>query len=139
MSPTTTTRNIDTVQMLYAAFVRGDVAAILERVAENVDWNHRENAAGEVPWNGDFSGRKNLPGFFMALAEHCEFHVFDPQAFLQDERHVAVRLRIELTVKKTGRRIANDSMHFWTFDDRGLVTAYRHFNDTAAELAAWEG
>lgn len=137
MSSTTATRNIETVQTIYSAFQRGDVAAIVERVADNVDWNNKATAAGEVPWNGDFSGRKNLPEFFATLAELAEFHVFEPRTFMQDDRHVAVQVRIELTVKRTGKKVANESMHFWTFDDRGLVTAYRHFNDTAAELAAW--
>ena len=46
-------------------------------------------------------------------------------------------LRIESRVKKNGRALQNDSIHFWTFNDAGKVSAYRHFNDTAAELAAW--
>jgi len=139
MSSATTIRNIEAVQNIYAAFGRGDVPSILERVAENVDWNNERNAAGEVPWNGNFSGRKNLPGFFSFLSQNADFTVFEPREFLHDDRNVAVRLRIEFTLKKNGRKIANDSMHFWTFDDQGLVTAYRHFNDTAAELAAWRG
>jgi ketosteroid isomerase-like protein len=28
-------------------------------------------------------------------------------------------------------------VHFWTFNDLGQITRYRHFNDTAAELEAW--
>jgi hypothetical protein len=31
----------------------------------------------------------------------------------------------------------NDSVHVWTFNDQGLITGYRHYNDTAMELAAW--
>ena len=139
MTAATSTHNIATVQALYAAFGRGDIAYILERVAENVDWNNKKSAAGDIPWNGNFSGRKHVPDFFTALAQNTEFSVFEPKDYLQNDRQVAVRLRIELTVKKNDRKIASDVMHLWTFDDKGMVTAYRRFNDTAAEAAAWWG
>lgn len=139
MSPATATRNIENVKLLYAAFERGDVPAILDRVAENVDWNHQAQANREMPWNADFSGRNKLSGFFLALQQHAEFTVFEPKDFMSDERHVAVHLRVEFILKKNGRTVANDSIHFWTFDEAGQVTRYRHFVDSAAELAAWRG
>ena len=52
---------------------------------------------------------------------------------------VAVHLRIESTLRKNGRSLKNDAVHFWTFNKSGKITRYRHFNDTAAELAAWRG
>jgi len=139
MSAATATQNVETVKELYAAFLRGDVNAILDHVTDTVNWNNQGNAAREVPWNGDFTGRRNLPKFFAALQEHTDFATFEPKDFTSNDHHVAVRLRVELTLKKNGRKIANDSIHFWTFDDAGKVTAFRFFNDTAAELAAWRG
>lgn len=53
------------------------------------------------------------------------------------EKVVAVNLRIESTVRKNGRPLTNDAVHFWTFNENGQIARYRHFNDTAAELAAW--
>ena len=38
---------------------------------------------------------------------------------------------------KNGRAAECDAIHVWTFDGKGRGSAYRHFNDTAAELAAW--
>ena len=128
-----------TLQNLYAAFGRGDVAAILNVVADNVDWNNDGVASRECPWNGNFSGKAKEPGFFKAVADHLEISVFQPRIFVESGNHVAVTLRIESRLKKNGRGVQNDSIHFWTFNDRGQVAAYRHFNDTAAELAAWRG
>jgi len=128
-----------TVQNLYAAFQRGDVPGILEHCAENIDWRHDQLASRECPWNGNFSGRKNLPGFFAALGEHIDFKVFEPKAFLETGNQVAVHLRIESVLRKNGKPLQNDSIHLWTFDTSGRVASYRHFNDTAAELAAWRG
>ena len=131
--------NTETVQALYAAFGRGDVPGILDLVADNVDWNNTGVASRECSWNGDFSGKAALPAFFKAVGGDLNISVFNPHTFIASGNHVAVALRIESVVPKTGKPIANDAMHLWTFNDRGQVSAYRHFNDTAAELAAWRG
>jgi ketosteroid isomerase-like protein len=115
------------------------VAAILACVADDVDWRNDEVASKECPWNGNFSGKANLPGFFKAIAESLDLPVFEVKAVAASGPHVAVNLRIEGSVGKTGKSWKNDAVHFWTFNDRGLVARYRHFNDTAAELAAWRG
>jgi ketosteroid isomerase-like protein len=131
--------NAQTVSDLYSAFKRGDVAAIVAVVADDVDWRNDALESRECPWNGNFSGKANLPGFFAAVGSALDIAVFDVKAVIASQSHVAVNLRIESTVRKTGHSLKNDAMHLWTFNDRGQVTRYRHFNDTAAELAAWRG
>ena len=131
--------NEQAVKDVYAAFQRGDVAAIVAHVADNVDWRNDGVASKECPWNGDFSGKARLPGFFEAVGGQLDLPVFDVKAMVSSGRYVAVHLRIEGTVKKNGCSWKNDAVHFWTFNDHGQITAYRHFNDTAAELAAWRG
>lgn len=128
-----------TVQEIYAAFQRGDVAAIQARVAEDVDWRNDGVDSRECPWNGNFSGRSRLPGFFAAVGEQLDIKVFDVKTIAASGATVAVHLRIESTLRKNGRPVRNDAMHLWTFDTQGHVARYRHFNDTAAELAAWRG
>ncbi len=131
--------NEQTVKDVYAAFQRGDVAAIAARVTDNVDWRNDGIASKECPWNGDFSGKARVPAFFAAVGDHLDLPVFDVKAIAASGPFVAVQLRIEGTVKKTGRGWANDAVHFWTFSGDGKIASYRHFNDTAAELAAWRG
>jgi uncharacterized protein len=131
--------NEQTVKDVYAAFQRGDVAAIVRLVADDVDWRNDHVESRECPWNGNFSGKANVPGFFKAVGEHLDISVFDVQAIIGSGLLVAVYLRIESTVRKNGRSLKNDAVHFWTFDESGHIKRYRHFNDTAAELAAWRG
>ena len=131
--------NEQTVRDVYAAFQRQDVPAILALVADNVDWRNDRVASSECPWNGNFSGKVNLPGFFKAVGEHLDLSVFDLTAIAASGSCVAAYLRIEGRVRRTGRTLQNDAVHFWTFNDRGQIASYRHFNDTAAELAAWRG
>ena len=126
-----------TVQRLYGCFQRGDVASIVAQCAENVDWRNDEVASRECPWNGNFSGRKNLPAFFKAVGDSLEFSLFEPRTFVEQGNYLCVQLRIESTVRRTGKAIKDDAIHLWTFDARGLITRYRHFNDTAAELNAY--
>lgn len=131
--------NEQSIKDLYAAFQRGDVGAIVACVADDVDWRNDRVESRECPWNGDFSGKARLPGFFQAVGEHLDISVFDVQAMAVSGALVAVYLRIESTVRKNGRSLKNDAVHFWTFNDSGQIARYRHFNDTAAELVAWRG
>ena len=131
--------NEQTVTDVYSAFQRGDVAAIVALVADDVDFRNDGVESRECPWNGNFSGKANIPGFFKAVGEHLDISVFDVQAIVAAGSHVAVHLRIESTLRKNGRALKNDAVHFWTFDASGQIARYRHFNDTAAELAAWRG
>jgi uncharacterized protein len=131
--------NEQTVKDVYAAFQRADIPAILAMVADDVDWNNDRVESRECPWNGNFSGKANLPGFFKAVGESLDIKVFDAKSIVAAGQHVAVHLRIESTVRKNGRPIKNDVVHYWTFNDRGQIAMYRHYNDTAAELTAWRG
>ena len=131
--------NEQTVQTVYGAFQRGDVPAIVALVADDVDWRNDAVESRECPWNGNFSGKAGLPGFFEAVGGELDIKVFDVKAMVAAGSSVAVWLRIESTVRKTGRALRNDVVHFWSFNERGQITRYRHFNDTAAELAAWRG
>jgi uncharacterized protein len=131
--------NEQTIKDLYAAFQRADVPGILAKVADDVDWRNDGVESRECPWNGNFSGKSRLPGFFQAVAEHLDIVVFEAKEYASSGHCVAVHLRIESTVRKNGRPLKNDVVHFWKFNDRGQVSSYRHYNDTASELAAWRG
>ncbi len=128
-----------TVQTIYEAFGRGDVPTILSHLSDDVDWNNSRVASKECPWNGNFSGRAHVPGFFRAVGDNLDFTIFEPRTFIESGNHVAVLLHLDGQVKKNGRPFVNDAVHVWTFDTHGKVSAYRHYNDTAMELAAWRG
>ena len=128
-----------TIQHLYAAFGRGDVPAILNHLADDVAWDNSGVASKECPWNGNFTGKAHVPAFFKAVGENLDFAVFEPQTFVESGNHVTVVLRIEARLKKNGLPLKNDAVHVWTFNNTSKISKYQHFNDTAAELAAWRG
>lgn len=129
--------NTTTIQRIYEAFGRGDVATILSNLSDDVDWNNSAVASKECPWNGDFTGKAQVPAFFKVIGDNLAFGVFDPHTFIESDNHVAVLLHLESQLARNGQTLKNESVHVWGFDSDGKVNKYRHFNDTAAELAAW--
>lgn len=128
----------ETVQEMYAAFGRGDVSAILERLAPDIEWEY-DASPTEVPWLQPRQGRSGAAEFFASLA-NLEFHRFEPRMILEEGTTVVVLVDIEATVRKTGLRVAEiDEVHIWHFGDDGLVTRFRHRADTLKQLRAWQG
>jgi ketosteroid isomerase-like protein len=134
------TSNTQTVEQIYESFGGGDVAAILEQLAEDVAWEHWDggNSAQDagLPWLARRTGRAEVAEFFATAASELEFHSFRPVEMLEGDGTVAAVVRVDVSVTSTGRRIEDDEIHLWTFDDAGKVSALRHFVDTGKHLAA---
>ena len=132
-----TVSQIATVQEIYAAFGRGDIVTILERLAEDVDWEARGSSAHDegVPWLQRRTGRAGAAEFFATL-EAFEFRRFEPRSFLEGAGQVAAVIDIEIVMRASGYVIADEEIHLWSFDDAGLVSAFRHVVDTAKHIAA---
>ena len=72
--------NIDTVSDVYAAFGRGDVASIMEVLADDIEWEYGMADAG-VPWLRPRTGRAGALEFFQSLSA-VEFLKFEPTMLL---------------------------------------------------------
>jgi len=129
--------NQQTIQAVYAAFGRGDVPFILQRVSDGTRWDF-SIAKSDVPWHAPVNSKQELPSFFQAMGEHVTFEAFEPRAFLSDGRDVVVRLRVAYTVKRTGKRVDEEQVQWWSFDDAGRIAALRHYEDTAMVRDAWQ-
>jgi uncharacterized protein len=129
------------VQTMYAAFGRGDIAGILSHLTEDIDWSINVDPAAPgakgVPDFRPFRGRGEVQTFFQLLGSDLEFHGFEPQAFFANENEVAVRVLMDMTIRKTGRRLKLESMHVFTFDASGRISRFREYLDTLAAAAAW--
>jgi len=130
---------IETVQLMYAAFGRGDVPAILSCLASDVEWEH-DTFPNPVPWLQPLRGRDQVPKFFEALLSRVEMNVFEPRHFLADGKLVVDLIDVEFTVKATGKRVVEpDAVHIWRFDDQGLVKRFRHRVDAWQSVQALKG
>lgn len=131
--------NLQAVQEIYAAFGRGDIPAILEKLADEVDWEYAYRVApNPIPWLQPRENPSGVARFFEELGA-LEFHRFDPKAFLEAPGIVVALFDIEATVKETGKRIVEtDEPHIWYFDEWGKVIRFRHCADTYQQMAAYE-
>jgi ketosteroid isomerase-like protein len=132
--------NLDTVQQIYEAFGGGDIPGILERLAEDVRWDHYPtgNAAQDrdVPYMRSRSGREAVSGFFQDIQQDFELNSFSPRAFLEGDGHVAVLIEVDFTVRSTGKRVQDEEIHLWEFGSDGKAVSHRHFLDTAKAIDA---
>ena len=121
--------NITTVQTCYAAFAKGDIAVIIAAAAETVDWviNGRR---GDFPTFGSWSGRSGLEKFFQAVAAHEHFSEFAPHEFHAAGDKVFVLGHYTGTIQPSGRSIASDWVHVFTFRD-GKIAKFHEFSDSA--------
>ena len=130
--------NVDTVRGVYEAFGRGDVAAILAKLASDVEWEYGVNST-DVPWLQPRRGRDQVAGFFQSLAA-IDFHAFQPTALLESGPLVVSLVTFEGTVRATGRRLVEvDEVHIWRFSGDGQVTQFRHRADTHQQWTAFHG
>ncbi len=54
---------VELIKQTYEAFGRGDIPAVLDNVAEDVQWS----APGTLPQGGQFQGRSGVREFFQGL------------------------------------------------------------------------
>lgn len=130
--------NIKIVQSIYEAFGRGDVPFIVSQMAPEVVWEYG-SAPHDIPWLQPQQGPAGVAKFFENLAA-VEFHKFVPKVLLEGPDLVVALTDLEVTVKKTGRRIVEtDEPHIWHFNKNGKVVRFRHAADTLQHLNAFKG
>lgn len=136
----TTTGNAATVTELYDAFGRGDVPAILARLADDVAWEDwRDNWAQRagVPGMARRTGPAEVADFF-ALVGSWTLHEFAVLDVIGDGRQVVAEVRAEFSMPNGGRFL-DEEIYLWTFDESGRVVRLRHYVDTAKHIAASRG
>ena len=126
--------NVQTIKEVYEAFGRADVEAILDRVADDVDWS-ADTTSMAAPWYGIRTSKAGVASFFQDVAGASQVLEFTPLSFAanDDEVHTLVRYRARFT--GTGREIDMNLHHYFRFRD-GKVSYYRGSEDTAQTLAA---
>lgn len=121
--------NIKLVQDIYAAFGRGDIPAVLERLAPDVTWG-LVGSADDVPMAGIRNGRAGAGEFFRALKETQQITSFKPQTFAASGDTVFVAGHAAWVMNRSGVAGENDWVHVFTIRN-GEVAAYRGHQDTA--------
>jgi uncharacterized protein len=128
--------NIQIVKDIYDAVGRGDLDAILGRVADDVDWS-AEVAGTAAPWHGPRTGKQGVASFFEDINTSIEISEFVPHSYAAGDGDV------HLLVDWTFRPLANErhtSMtmhHYWQLR-HGEVAKFRGSEDSALTAEAFE-
>jgi ketosteroid isomerase-like protein len=128
------TDNLAVVSAIYEAFGRGDVQDILERLADEVQWESwTDNFAqrADVPYLRYKNGRQAVPEFFQEVGK-LGIRDFRVVSLMAGENQVAAEIEIETAT------FSDEEIHLWNFNDEGKVSRFRHYVDTAKHIAAAE-
>ena len=131
-------RPIDIVKTIYAAFTTGDIPAIISRLHPDCAWESwSDNFAQKagVPWLLPRRGPAEALEFFGEIATFT-IHDFQVLSLMDGGHQVAAEIVMDATVGSTSRRYRDEEVHLWTFDEQGRVIRFRHYTDTAKQIAA---
>ena len=129
--------NIELVQSLYAAFVRGDIEDILAKASSDVTIG-LDGRPTDAPMLGHHNGHAGMRDFFRILAETHDITSFSPHEFYSDGEKVFVAGHYTWVMKPSGVKGGSDWFHIWTIRN-GKVLSCRSLNDTALLAEAWRG
>src|SRR6185369_10068877 len=129
--------NIKTISQVYEAFGRGDVAAILDAVTDDVDWA-AEATGMAAPWYGERHGRDAVARFFADFGSAMEVEEFTPVSFAANDTDVLTVVQFRARSRSTGKSAVMDLHHYFRCRD-GKIAYYRGTEDTAQTGAVLRG
>lgn len=124
------------VKGFYAAFSRGDIATILENVADDITWEYE--APPEILNSGIRHSRKEVADYFSALEAQAGDHQLEMTEFFSTDDAVAAFGRYQGTAKSSGLRVDTPLAHYFKFRD-GKVVRFMQLSNTGALLEAIRG
>jgi ketosteroid isomerase-like protein len=126
-----------TVESIYSAFQRQDVATILGHLSDDVVWEYAY-PSGIAPWLEPRRGKGGALEFLKTLGTELHIEAFTVNAVLADASRAVALIDIDAEVTRTKRRISErDEVHVWHFDSAGKVIRFRHAVDTLQHYRAY--
>lgn len=130
---TRTLTNTETIASIYDSFGRGDIDAVLARLAPDIDWL----TPATLPWSdGDYHGPDAVTRYFASFMQHLTEPAIVPDELIDAGDRIVAQGHETGRAATTGRSFRARFTHTWTLDD-GLVTQMRGVVDTAAICAAF--
>jgi len=126
--------SLEAVKNIYEAFGRGDIAAILSFLADDIDWElwlDNTVQTADVPYLRYKKGVAGVAEFFGEVAK-LGIKEFKVLSVMEGCRQVAAEIEIVTATYH------DEEIHLWTFNEDGKVSRFRHYVDTAKHIAAAE-
>jgi ketosteroid isomerase-like protein len=121
--------NATIVQDAYSAFGRGDIAAVLDLLADDVEWS----SPGTLPHGGEFRGKAAVGGFFQSIGANWQAlsRAFEAVGEIGPELVVGV-LRAE-GPRTSGEKQSYGAAHAFTIRN-GKIVSFREYVDVDKAL-----
>jgi uncharacterized protein len=117
--------NMQLVRNAYAAFQRGDIAAMMNICDENVECL-RATGSAILPLAGLRRGRIAVAEFFKQIAETTGFTMFEPQEFVA-QRDTVVAVGTYASRRPPPQRMSSTWVMLFTLRD-GKVVRFREYS-----------
>lgn len=122
--------SVDVVRGIYEALGRGDVAAVLGAMADDVAWHEAEG----MPYGGVYrGGQAVVENVFGPIMRDVPNFSVSPEEIIGSGDTVAVVVRYAGTGQATGKQLDLPVVHVWDVRD-GKIARFRQFIDTATFL-----
>jgi ketosteroid isomerase-like protein len=119
-------QDVDLVKSCYAAFARGDVAAVLGAFAEDIEWVEAEG----MPYGGVYRGPEAVAqNVFGPITEDIDGFALVTGEFIASDGAVAAVVRYTGTGKASGKPVDVPAVHVWDIRD-GKMARFRQYIDT---------
>jgi ketosteroid isomerase-like protein len=131
-------QNIDVIKSAYAAFARGDIAAVTDLVSDDKfeTWGVVSAAKARAPWHFQGKTKQDVPRYFSAVLGALEPLRFEPTAFAAAGAHVYATVDMEYKVRASGKTLVMRDAVMRFKLDRGRIVDARVYEDTANTLEA---
>lgn len=119
------------VAALYAAYVRGDMAAVMAGMAEGIAWQSLGDHG--APWSGRWQGRQGVADYFAAIGRVCAVTAYEVEHIIADGDWATVLGTLRVRFHADGSEAVYAKADILHLAD-GLVVEFREFYDTARML-----
>lgn len=129
-------KNLAAIHRIYEAFGKGDIPAIIDEMAEEVEWEPwTDNSCQKagVPWMLARNGKAGVMEYFSSITA-LDIRYFQVLSIMENDHKIAVEFVIEASVPATGHDYRDEEIHLWTFNNEGKVIRLRHYLDTAKHI-----
>jgi hypothetical protein len=127
--------NANLVKQAYEQFRNGNIAAVLDLCADDIEWELP--ATANVPFSGKRHGRDQVEEFFRQLDQMQQAQQFEPREFIAQGDTVVAIGHYAWLVKATGRTFESDWAHVFRIRN-GKLSSFREYADTLAAAEAYQ-
>lgn len=120
--------NVDALRAGYEAFERGDIKAVLDLMADDVDWTE----TGATPSVGHYRGKEAVrTRWLAAVGESFDEFKVTPAEFIDAGDHIVVRSIAHVRLKGVDEPVAAPVAHIWRFEGGKIASGHFIFADEA--------